>query len=370
MATTEIRAGSRLAAVLPRDQHMTTSPDLRLSSYRYELPPDRIAQHPVAPRDASRLLVYHRDGATVEHRVFRDLADYLDPGDLLVVNETRVLPARLHPQRVGGNAPVEVFLTRSRSATEWEALVKPGRRLPPGSRVEWDDGMSAEIVERIENGGRLVRFSAPVTMAWIESNGTMPLPPYIRRDANIADSETYQTIYAAEPGSVAAPTAGLHFTDDLLQRIEAKGVRRKSVVLHVSTGTFRPVRTDDVTDHQMDREFYRVSPGTLAAVRETKARGGRVVAVGTTSVRTLETLARDGLLDEEREVTGWSDLFLHPPNTPRVVDALVTNFHFPETTLLMLVSAFAGREQTLALYREAVESEYRFYSYGDAMLVI
>ena len=349
---------------------MTLNPDWLRSSYAYDLDPKRIAQSPVTPRDDSRLFVYDRQTEQKTHVRFREIGRFLQSGDLLVVNTTRVLPARLKPRRRDTGSDVEILLLHSRTSSEWEALVKPGKRLRPGVQLVFDDGTTVEIAERLPEGRRLVRFSQPIDLTWLESVGSMPLPPYIRRDTTTSDAETYQTVYARKSGAVAAPTAGLHFTPTLLEHLDEVGIKRGTVVLHVGPGTFRPVRADDVRTHPMDAEYYEVPVDTLRQIRETKQRGGRVIAVGTTSVRTLETLAGTGELSAEHDISGWTKLFLYPPYKMQVVDAIVTNFHLPESTLLMLVSAFAGRERTLQLYREAIESDYRFYSYGDAMLIL
>ena len=344
--------------------------DALLSSYSYDFDESLIAQAPIEPRDAARMLVHDRATDALTHSTFADLPRFLAPGDLLVVNETRVIPARLRPRRAAGGGEAEVLLVRPRSSTRWEALVRPGRRLRPGDEVVWEDGTTAVIGERLTDGARLVEFSREVDMEWLERVGSMPLPPYIDREAEASDAEDYQTVYAHVPGSVAAPTAGLHFTPGLLDALDAAGVRRTSLVLHVGPGTFRPVRTESVEEHRMDREFFSVPAEALRAMRETKAAGGRVVAVGTTSVRTLETLAAQGLVSSEEDVSGWTDIFIRPPHTFGLVDALITNFHLPRTTLLMLVSALAGRERTLGVYAEAVRERYRFYSYGDGMLIL
>ncbi len=356
---------------------MTDSREFLLSSYRYDLDTDLIAQSPATPRDSARLLVYDRAAGRTEHGLFRDLLAELRSGDMLVVNTTRVIRARLHPTRPDGGG-AEVLLVRPRTASAWEAMVRPGRRLKPGTALRWDDGTRATVGERLPEGMRLVEFSREVDADWLESVGAMPLPPYIRRpqgERNEADDEDYQTVYADEPGAVAAPTAGLHFTEPLLGDLAAKGVDTAHLVLHVGPGTFRPVRVDDIRTHTMDYEYYNVPAPSLQKLGRTRRAGGRIVAVGTTSVRTLEALANDGFGDDQGEVpdggiSGKTDVFIYPPHTFRLVDAMITNFHLPESTLLMLVSAFAGRERTLALYGEAIERRYRFYSYGDAMLLL
>ncbi len=351
---------------------VSRTPGTRVSDYDYALPPELIAQHPTERRDDSRLLVLGADGA-MDHRVFRDVVDLFDPGDLLVVNESRVFPARLLGHKSTG-AAAEVLLLRpldpdDADARRWEALVRPGRKLKAGSRVIVGDDLTVEIMDVLESGNRSVRLETtlPIDEA-IDRHGHVPLPPYIAREDEGADLERYQTVYARERGSIAAPTAGLHFTDTLLARIEAAGVRRTAVTLHVGIGTFRPVEVDDPLDHVMHEERYVVSPEAAAAVNRTRAEGGRVWAVGTTAVRTLESVAGpDGTV---RAGSGMTRLFIRPPYDFRVVDGLITNFHLPRSTLLMLVAALAGHERTMAAYGEAVRERYRFYSYGDAMAVV
>lgn len=363
----------------------------RLSDYDYDLPSDRVAAVPAARRDESRLLVLPRGGGPLSHLRFRDLVELVRPGDLLVVNESRVLPARLLGQKPTG-ARAEILLVRPLpdgavspgaveaaldptgavagvdEATVWEALVRPGGKLKPGRVVDVADDFRVRVLGPAPGGGRVVRLECggPVATA-LERHGHVPLPPYIAREDDVGDRTRYQTVYARTPGSVAAPTAGLHFTPELLDRLEAGGVRRAAVSLHVGVGTFRPVDTDDPGEHEMHAELYHVPDATARAVRETRERGGRVWAVGTTVVRTLETVA-DGA-GGIRAGSGSTDLFIRPPYDFRVVDALVTNFHLPRSTLLMLVSAFAGRRAVLGAYGVAVEEGYRFYSYGDAMVV-
>ena len=348
---------------------MITPLDFLRSSYSYDFDESLIAQTPAEPRDSSRLLAFDRASENTRHTTFSRLDEFLHEGDVLVVNETQVIPARLRPIRKKSGSEAEVLLIRPQTERVWEAMVRPGRRLKDGDVLVWDDGTTATLVRRLSDGTRLVEFSRDVDLRWLETFGVMPLPPYIDRDAVESDDEDYQTVYAAVPGSVAAPTAGLHFTPELLERIAAKGVRRASVVLHVGPGTFRPVRVDDVREHRMDREFFDVSAETLALLRSAKESGNRIIAVGTTSVRTLESIAQRGLLQSEERVSTWTDIFIHPPYRFQIVNALITNFHLPETTLLMLVSALAGRERTLELYREAVRQRYRFYSYGDGMFI-
>ncbi len=328
------------------------------SDFDYHLPPERIAQE-AAPRGESRLLVLDREGPD-RHARIRDLPRLLRPGDLLVLNDTRVIPARLYGRRPSGGR-MEVLLIERRGVREWDALVKPGRRAQPGTRLDFEDGLAAEVMDKREDGRHLLRFSEPVE-PHLDRLGHIPLPPYIHRPDTPADRERYQTVYARHPGSVAAPTAGLHFTEELLGEIEATGIEIARVTLHVGIGTFKPVSAERVEAHRMESERYEISEETAAVLR----RARRVVAVGTTVVRTLESAARDG---EVQPGSGSTELFITPGFNFQVVDALLTNFHLPRSTLLMLVSAFAGRERVLAAYEEAIREGYRFYSYGDAMLV-
>lgn len=332
--------------------------------FDYELPDEAIAQE-AAPRGESRLLVLDAEGDE-RHRRVGDLPALLRPGDLLVINDTRVLPARLFARRRPGGGRVELLLADKIDDRTWDALAKPGRKAKPGTVLELGPDLTAEVVAKERDGRHRIRFSEPVE-PHLEDLGHVPLPPYIRRPDADRDRRRYQTVYARNPGAIAAPTAGLHFTDALLDEIRDRGVEIAPVTLHVGLGTFKPVTAELVHEHVMDRERYEISEQTENAVREARRRGGRVVAVGTTVVRTLEGAARDdGSLPPG---PGSTELFITPGYRFRVVDALVTNFHLPRSTLLMLVSAFAGRERVLAAYREAIETGYRFYSYGDAMLV-
>lgn len=332
--------------------------------FDYELPPDRIAQHP-APRGESRLLVLDREGPE-RHRHVRDLPELLRPGDLLVINDTRVIPARLFGRRAGGGQ-IEILLTGKAGEREWDALVKPGRRARPGTVITLDESLTAEILEKEETGRHRLRFSEPIE-PHLERLGHMPLPPYIQREDEAEDRERYQTVWARTPGAIAAPTAGLHFTRDILDRLTAAGVEIAEVTLHVGLGTFKPVTAEKIEDHRMESERWEVKESTAAAICRTRARGGRIAAVGTTVVRTLESAALAGE-GEIQAGSGATELFITPGFRFRAVDLLLTNFHLPKSTLLMLVSAFAGRERVLAAYEEAIREEYRFYSYGDAMLV-
>ncbi len=332
---------------------------MKVSEFDFDLPEDLIAQSPVHPRDSARLMILKRSDGSIEHRVFRDIVNYLDEGDLLVLNKTKVIPARLIGRKVTG-AKVEIFLLE-KIGSAWRCLVRPGRKLKVGSEF-LVEGISGRIVDRFEDGTRLVEFSASDDE--IFSVGRVPTPPYIKREVEMED---YQTVLAEVPGSVAALTAGLHFTKELLKEIEDKGVRIAYVVLHVGLGTFRPVKVENVEDHVMEEEFYRVSKETVKLLKDTKKSGRRIVAVGTTVVRTLETIAR---LPEKEEYTGKTDLFIYPPFEFKMVDALVTNFHLPRSTLMMLVSAFAGLDLVKKAYNIAVKERYRFFSFGDAMLIL
>lgn len=350
---------------------------MRMADFDYELPPEAIAQEPVEPRDASRLLVLHRDQGRLEHRIFRDLPEYLRPPDVLVVNESRVRPARLVGEKEGTGGVVELLLLRPDPDGAWECLARPGRRLRPGHRLVFGGGeLRAEVLASLPGspaGVRRVRLEHEGSLDEVlERLGKVPLPPYIHRE--LEDPERYQTVYAKEVGSAAAPTAGLHFTPELLDRIRAMGVQVVPVVLHVGLDTFRPVTEEEAEDHPMHQEYYAIPPETARAVNEARARGGRVVAVGTTSVRALESAAlraeEAGTGERVAAGSGWTGLYIYPGYRFRAVDALITNFHLPRSTLLLLVSAFAGRETILEAYRVALAEGYRFYSFGDAMLIL
>lgn len=342
----------------------------RTSDYDFDLPPDQIAQHPADRRDRSRLLVLERASGQLQHRVFTDIVEMFAPGDVLVVNETRVFPARLRGRRAGGGA-AEVFLLHpdAEQPDLWTALVRPGAKLKPGRTIEVSDELAVELVDVKPDGNRLVRLltALPVETA-LDRYGEVPLPPYVKRDATPEDRERYQTVYARETGSVAAPTAGLHFTPELLAEVEKRGVRLARLVLHVGIGTFRPVEADDPAEHTMHSEWYSVPAAAADAVNAARAAGAAVWAVGTTTVRTLETVAdEDGTV---RPATGWTEIFIRPPYRFKVVDRLITNFHLPRSTLMMLVAALGGREAVMRAYSEAVARGYRFYSYGDAMAIV
>ena len=336
--------------------------------FDFDLPEELIAQTPLKDRTSSRLLVVDKTTHSIEDKHFSDLLNELEEGDTLVVNNTRVLPARLYGTKEETGAHIEVLLLTNTEGDKWETLVKPAKRMKVGSVVSFGDGrLKATVVEELEQGGRIIEFSYEgVFLEVLESLGEMPLPPYIKE--RLEDKERYQTVYAKENGSAAAPTAGLHFTEELMQQIRDKGVNIVPVTLHVGLGTFRPVSVDSLEDHKMHSEYYNVSKETADMIEATKKAGKRVIAVGTTSIRTLETVARD---NDGHVVTasGWTDIFISPGYEFRVVDAFVTNFHLPKSTLVMLVSAYLGREFTLEAYQHAIEERYRFFSFGDAMFV-
>ncbi len=339
---------------------------MKTSDFYYDLPQELIAQTPLQRRDASRLMVLNKDTGAVEHRHFFDLPDYLRPGDCLVLNDSRVLPARLIGRRESGGVS-EVLLLTEKGDGVWECLVRPGKKLRPGARVIFGDGqLTAEIVEILPDGNRLVKFHYQgIFLEILEELGRMPLPPYIKE--TLQDQERYQTVYSRVPGSAAAPTAGLHFTPELLQKIQDMGVETAYVTLHVGLGTFRPVKVDDVENHDMHSEYCMISQEAADKINAAKARGGRVICVGTTSCRTIESFANeDGTIAPS---AGWTNIFIYPGYRFKCLDALVTNFHLPESTLVMLVSALAGKEHIMNAYARAVEEKYRFFSFGDAMLI-
>lgn len=339
---------------------------MRTQDFYYELPEELIAQTPLQQRDASRLLVLHRETGEREHKHFYDIINYLRPGDCLVMNNSRVLPARLLGHRPTGGA-VEVLLLRDLGDKRWECLCKPGRKMQVGNEVIFGNGeLTAIVTEVRDDGNRVVEFRYEgIFLEVLERLGKMPLPPYIK--AELADQERYQTVYSKEVGSAAAPTAGLHFTKDLLKRIREKGVKTAFVTLHVGLGTFRPVKAENISDHHMHSELCMISEETAQILNETRRAGGRIVCVGTTSCRTLESLVNEDGMFEER--SRWTEIFIYPGYSFKAMDALITNFHLPESTLVMLVSAFAGRENVLAAYEEAVQQKYRFFSFGDAMFL-
>lgn len=340
---------------------------MKKSDFAFDLPEELIAQTPIEKRDASRLMHLDPKTGEVEHKHFYELTEFLKPGDCLVLNNSRVLPARLFGARKTGGA-VEVVLLKDKGDGVWECLTRPGRKTHTGTELQFGDGeLKAQVVGEVEGGNRLIRFDYEgIFLEVLERLGKMPLPPYIHEE--LEDSERYQTVYSKEVGSAAAPTAGLHFTDELLDKIRAMGVKTVFVTLHVGLGTFRPVKAENIEDHEMHAEYCVISQEAADAINQTKASGGRVIAVGTTSCRTLESRANpDGTMDE---YSGWTNIFIYPGYEFKCIDGLVTNFHLPESTLIMLVSALAGRENVLGAYAEAVKEKYRFFSFGDAMVII
>jgi S-adenosylmethionine:tRNA ribosyltransferase-isomerase len=340
---------------------------MKLSDFVYDLPEELIAQTPTEPRDHSRLMVLDRANDTILHKRFYDVADYFNPGDVMVINDTKVIPARLLGHRLPGGGACEVFLLKQLAPKKWETLVRPGKRLRPGQKVSFGDGLlTATIRETTDAGGRVVDFQCEGTFeAILDRLGEMPLPPYIHE--KLADANRYQTVYAKQEGSAAAPTAGLHFTPELLERIKAKGITVVPVLLHVGLGTFRPVKVENAEEHVMHSEFCQVTEEAAETLNRIRRSGGRIVCVGTTSVRTLETMAtEDGIVHAGARDTA---IFIYPGVKIKAVDALITNFHLPQSTLLMLVSALTGRDEALRVYREAVQERYRFFSFGDAMFI-
>lgn len=341
---------------------------MKRQDFFYELPEELIAQDPLADRESSRLLVLDKESGVISHHVFREITDYLSEGDCLVINDTKVLPARLIGSKEGTNAKIEILLLKRRENNIWETLVKPGKKAKPGTRIIFGGGILAgEVVDVVEEGNRLIQFTYEgIFEEILDQLGQMPLPPYITHQ--LEDKNRYQTVYAAHTGSAAAPTAGLHFTPQLLEKIEAQGVEIAKVTLHVGLGTFRPVKVDEITDHHMHSEFYQINEEAAEKINRAKENGKRVICVGTTSCRTVESAAgEDGRL---RACSGWTEIFIYPGYQFKVLDCLITNFHLPESTLIMLVSALAGREQVLGAYEEAVRERYRFFSFGDAMFVV
>lgn len=346
------------------------TPDLYdLSAYDYYLPENLIAQYPCEKRDHSRLLFLNKDSGEIKHHTFYEIINYLIPGDVLVFNVTKVFCARLFGKKMMTGGKVEVLLLHEINEGSWECLVKPGHRVLPGTNIEFPDGLSAEIVDFAQEGGRIITFNkkGKELHSLIEKIGKMPLPPYIDRESTDNDKETYQTVYAQEEGSIAAPTAGLHFTNELIEKIIDKGVEIREVVLHVGIGTFRPVHVDKITEHKMHKEFCSISEETAKALNSAKNEGRRIIAVGTTSTRTLESMWRNGQIISGEK---WTDLFIFPGRELHVIDGLITNFHMPKSTLLMLISAFAGYENIFNAYSEAIRHNYKFFSYGDGMLIL
>ena len=340
---------------------------MKTSDFYYDLPEELIAQDPLEDRSSSRLLVLDKKTGETEHHVFREIVDYLDPGDCLVINDTKVIPARLIGAKEETGAKIEVLLLKRGADDVWETLVKPGRKAKPGTRISFGDGLlTGEVVDIVDEGNRLIRFEYDgIFEEILDQLGQMPLPPYITHQ--LKDKDRYNTVYAEHPGSAAAPTAGLHFTPELLEKIKNKGVDIAHVTLHVGLGTFRPVKVDDVENHHMHSEFYMIDETAAEKINRAKENGKRVICVGTTSCRTIESAAdENGRL---KACSGWTDIFIYPGYQFKILDALITNFHLPESTLVMLVSALAGREHVLAAYEEAVKERYRFFSFGDAMFI-
>lgn len=340
---------------------------MKTSDFYYDLPEELIAQEPLADRSSSRLMTLDKNSGKIGHKHFYDIVDELEDGDALILNDTKVLPARLYGQKEETGGAIEFLLLNKHTLDTWEVILRPGRKAKKGARFVFGNGeLRAEIIDIINDGNRLVKFEYEgIFEDVLDRLGEMPLPPYITK--KLEDKDRYQTVYAKNPGSAAAPTAGLHFTPELLEKIKAKGVNIGYVTLHVGLGTFRPVKADDVTDHKMHSEFYILSEETANLINETKARGKRIISVGTTATRVMETAGQNGL--PLKASTGWTDIFIYPGKEFHVIDALITNFHLPESTLIMLVSALAGRDNVMAAYKEAVKEKYRFFSFGDAMFV-
>lgn len=340
---------------------------MKRQDFYYDLPEELIAQDPLEDRAASRLLVLDKKTGKIRHRMFREIAEFLEPGDCLVINDTKVIPARLIGEKEGTGAKIEVLLLNRREKDVWETLVKPGRKMKPGTAVSFGDGLlKGEVLDVVEEGNRLIRFRYPgIFEEVLDRLGQMPLPPYITHQ--LKEKERYNTVYATHEGSAAAPTAGLHFTPELLEEIEAQGVAVARVTLHVGLGTFRPVKAEKIEEHHMHSEYYQISREAADKINQAKENGGRIVCVGTTSCRTIESAAgEDGRI---APASGWTDIFIYPGYRFKLMDCLITNFHLPESTLIMLVSALAGREHVLDAYNEAVKERYRFFSFGDAMLI-
>ena len=341
---------------------------MKTSDFNFDLPQELIAQDPLEDRSSSRLMVLNKESGEIAHRIFHDITEYLHPGDCLVINDTKVIPARLIGTKEDTGAHIEILLLKRKENDVWETLVKPGKKCRPGARVVFGNGeLKAEIVDVLEDGNRLVHFEYEgIFEEVLDRLGQMPLPPYITH--KLKDKNRYQTVYAKNDGSAAAPTAGLHFTKELMKQVEEKGVKIAHVTLHVGLGTFRPVKVDDVESHHMHSEFYMVEEDQAKLINDTKKNGGRVISVGTTSCRTLESATdENGILHAG---SGWTEIFIYPGYRFKMIDGLITNFHLPESTLLMLVSALAGKEYIMAAYEEAVKERYRFFSFGDAMLIL
>ena len=343
---------------------------MNIDEFDFELPQELIAQTPLKERSASRLMVLNKHSGTIAHRHFTDITSYLTKGDCLVLNDTRVLPARLYGVKEDTGAKTEMLLLHQEADDVWEVLVKPAKKVKLGTVLVFGEGqLHAECVGLKEHGGRMMKFSyTGILFEVFEALGEMPLPPYIKEQLPPSDRERYQTVFAKEEGSAAAPTAGLHFTNELLAKLENQGVEIVFITLHVGLGTFRPVNVEQIDQHEMHSEFYRMNQKTADTLNRIKANGGRIISVGTTSTRTLETIARDhdGVF---RAASGWTDIFIYPPYTFRAIDGLITNFHLPKSSLIMLVSALAGKDEIMTAYKEAVDEQYRFFSFGDAMLI-
>ncbi|MRG88246.1 tRNA preQ1(34) S-adenosylmethionine ribosyltransferase-isomerase QueA [Salinibacillus xinjiangensis] len=341
---------------------------MKIEDFDFQLPESLIAQTPLQDRASSRLMVLNREKQTIEHQYFSAITNYLNPGDCLVLNNTKVLPARLFGEKKGTGAKVEVLLLHQQEADNWEVLLKPAKKVKIGTEIIFGNGLlKAECKEKKEHGGAILTFQyEEIFYELLDQLGEMPLPPYIKEQLD--DRDRYQTVYAKEQGSAAAPTAGLHFTTELLDEIAQKGVHIAYITLHVGLGTFRPVNVEDIENHEMHAEFYHVDDETAQLLNDVRSKGGRIITVGTTSTRTLETIARDQH-GEFKKQSGWTDIFIYPPYEFKAIDGLITNFHLPKSTLIMLISAFAGREFVLKAYEEAVQQEYRFFSFGDAMLI-
>ena len=340
---------------------------MKTSDFYYDLPQELIAQDPLEDRSASRLMVLDKKTGKIQHHIFKEIVNYLNPWDCLVINDTKVIPARLYGAKVGTDAKIEVLLLKRKENNIWETLVKPGKKAKIGTKISFGEGLLiGEVVDIVEEGNRLIQFTYEgIFEEILDKLGQMPLPPYITHQ--LKDKNRYQTVYAKHDGSAAAPTAGLHFTPELLEEIRAKGVNIAHVTLHVGLGTFRPVKVEDVTQHHMHSEFYVVEEDQATLINETKKKGGKIISVGTTSLRTLESAStEDGIL---KAGSGWTDIFIYPGYRFKIVDRLITNFHLPESTLIMLVSALAGKEHIMAAYEEAVKDKYRFFSFGDAMFI-
>lgn len=340
---------------------------MKTSDFYFDLPQELIAQDPLEDRSSSRLLVMDKETGEIEHHIFREITHYLHPGDCLVINDTKVIPARLYGSKIGTDAKIEVLLLKRKENDIWETLVKPGKKAKPGTKISFGDGLLVgDVIDVVEEGNRLIQFSYEgIFEEILDKLGQMPLPPYITHQ--LKDKNRYQTVYAKHDGSAAAPTAGLHFTPELLAQIKEKGIKIAHVTLHVGLGTFRPVKVEDVTEHHMHSEFFIVEESQAKLINDTKAAGGRVISVGTTSCRTLESAADEN--GQVRAGSGWTDIFIYPGYRFKVIDCLITNFHLPESTLLMLVSALAGKENILNAYEIAVQERYRFFSFGDAMFL-